>query len=126
MKKIKNKIKLFIYISFTTICLIFFINYIIAKTARYGFYNELFTTVVLESIDKNSSLKFVKNNAYGKLDILKHNIKAKHIFSIEYSNETFDILFFSLKDSICVKDRKYFQQSKNKQIQEYLKNECNK
>lgn len=122
----KNKIKIFIYICLSLMCLLFFINYFISKTIKYHFYNELFTVVVLETIGSDKRNKFIISNSYGRLDLIQSNIKLKHIFSFQYTKETLDILFFSLKDAVCVKDRKYFDRSKNKKIQEYLKNECDK
>lgn len=126
MNKMKNKAKIFTCSILLLLFLMFFAIFIMQKTLEFVNYGELITMDVIQSVGHKKSEPLIESKIDFNIEKIKQGTKVKNIFKgIKDYDAIWYIITFDSQKAICL-NRKLFKQSKNKKIQEYLKNECNK
>ncbi len=122
----KNKAKIFTCSILLLLFLMFFAIFIMQKTLEFVNYGELITMDVIQSVGHKKSEPLIESKIDFNIEKIKQGTKVKNIFKgIKDYDAIWYIITFDSQKAICL-NRKLFKQSKNKKIQEYLKNECNK
>ncbi len=123
----KNKIKILIYLCLTFVFLVFFTLFITQRIFQYVIYSELFTMYTIQTLGVEKSMPLIEGNIHLSIEKIKQGAPISEIFQgVKDYDIILYMLSFSPKDNICIEFRDDFNRSKNKHIQEYLKNECDK